>query len=88
MSKYLLSVLQVLGQLVDAAIPVAQGSRTAISALVGVATTVAPVVLPLIPAPYGPAIVAAIPVIQQLVAIATPLFALAHVTRPAAAPAK
>lgn len=87
MGDYLAKVLAAVGQLADELVPVAKGSRTAISALAGVATVVIPTVLPLIPAPYGPAIAAAIPAIQALVAVFTPLFAVAHVTRPAA-PAK
>jgi hypothetical protein len=87
MGDYLAKVLAAIGQLADELVPVAKGSRTAISALTGVATVVLPVVLPLIPAPYGPAIAAAIPAVQSLVAVLTPLFAVAHVTR-AATPAK
>lgn len=86
MGSYVAKVLSLVGQVVDAAIPVANGSRTAVAALVGLATTVAPTVLPMIPPPYGMAIAAAIPVIQQLITILMPLFAIAHITRPAAAP--
>jgi hypothetical protein len=75
------------GSAVDAAVPVSTGNRTVATVLVGAAAQTIPALLPFIPPPYGPAIMALIPVITQVVAILTPVFAAAHVAR-AVAPAK
>lgn len=85
----LVSILKAVGGLADAAVPVAHGDRTSIMALLAVFNTqVLPAIVPLIPPPYGVAVAALIPVINQLATVLIPMFAAAHVARSLPEPVK
>jgi hypothetical protein len=85
---YITSIFGAAGSVVTTAAPVVPANGLSFSALglglIQLAQTYGPTLLPLIPPPYGPAIVALVPLVTKLLAIATTLFAVAHVTTPAA----
>jgi hypothetical protein len=82
---YLSSLFGSVGATVNTAVPVGVGNRTAITAIVGLVAQAVPMLLPLIPPPYGAAVATLLPVVNQLVTVLLPLFAIAHVA-PAVAP--
>lgn len=81
MLSWLKNLLGVAGDAVDTAVPVATGSRTVGTVLIGIAAKYVPMVLPLLPSKYSTAITALLPVVNQAVSFLAPLFAMAHVAR-------